>query len=202
LPHLNGGCFIEANNFPVDFALIRASDVPRFVNDENATTSVGITGSDIIWEAGLGKDYGKEIPIYQFNQSAKQSRLYVGFTERFRELLGRTVNYQDLNQTTIATKFPKISQDYLGEKGIMPELIVVPGADEAMQYIFPNCNAVLGVVSSGATLQENRIDILETFYDVSLRFVEQQEKMTNNDLLIFNELQERIAVALERRRML
>jgi len=40
----------------VDFVLIRASDIPRFVKDETSSLKFGITASDIIWESGMGKD--------------------------------------------------------------------------------------------------------------------------------------------------
>jgi len=63
--------FIQSDSFPVDFVLIRASDIPRFVQDKTSALKFGITGSDIIWESGMGKDNGEEIPIYELNPYAK-----------------------------------------------------------------------------------------------------------------------------------
>lgn len=203
MPPLDGGCFIEAARFPMEFVLIRASDVPRFVQDENTTLGVGITGSDIIWEAGLGKNNGEEIPIYELNPDAKQSSLFVGITKRLQDALGnRSPDISDLAGSQIATKFPAIANEYFAEKNINPELILVPGSDEAMQYIFPNCNGILGIISTGDTIKENNIDILEKFYDVTIRLIENGGKLSSVGQRILDEFREKVFVALQRRGML
>ncbi|MEK7534755.1 MAG: ATP phosphoribosyltransferase [Patescibacteria group bacterium] len=194
---------VRADNFPVDFVLIRASDVPRFVQDKASSLKFGITGSDIIWESGMGKDSGEEIPIYELNPDAKKSSLYLGVTQLFKRYLQRIdVEIQDLQNSRVATKLPRIAGEYFTKKGIETKLLFVPGADEAMQYLFPDCNAILGVISSGETARANNIDVLDIFYDVSLRFIADADKMTPIDVNILNEFREKIAVARERKRML
>ena len=195
--------FIQSDNFPVDFVLIRASDIPRFVQDEASSLKFGITGSDIIWESGMGKDSGEEVPIYELNPDAKTSSLYVGVTQRFKRYLQKTgVEIKDLQGSRVATKLLRIAGEYFTEKGVETKLLFVPGADEAMQYLFPDCNAILGVISSGKTAAANNIDILDIFYNVTTRFITNPGKMTPQDLTILNDFREKIAVARERKRIL
>ena len=116
---------VQTDNFPVDFVLIRASDVPRFVQDDSPL-SFGITGSDIIWESGMGKDSGEEIPIYEFNPDAKKSSLYIGVTQRFKHYLQKTdIDIQDLQNSRIATKLPRIAGEYFTEKMTPQDITIV-----------------------------------------------------------------------------
>jgi len=112
------------------------------------------------------------------------------------------VEIQDLQSSRVATKLPRIAGEYFTEKGLETKLLFVPGADEAMQYLFPDCNAILGVISSGITAAINNIDILDIFYNVTTRFITNPGKMTLEDITILNDFREKIAVARERKRIL
>lgn len=210
LPPLIGGIFIEVTNVPIDFVVIRANSIPSFVKNEESSLKAGITGSDIIWEAGDGKDVGEEIPIYELNPDAKKSCLYIGVTDKF---YWSTINpfcaYEDpvdpvksLSGISIATKYQRITREVLEEKSVGDvKIIPVIGTDEAMQYVL-KCEGILGILSSGKTAQANDIRVLEIFYDVTIRMIEAKDKLTQRDLEILDELKNRIAVAVQRRRMI
>ena len=53
------------------------------ISDEESGLKAGITGSDILWDSGMGKNAGDEIPIYTLNPSAARSNVYLGATTNF-----------------------------------------------------------------------------------------------------------------------
>jgi len=167
--------------------------------DPRSDLLAGITGSDIIWESGLGKNTGEEIPVYDLNENVRQSALYIGVNTKFAEKISRL---EDLDEKPVVTKYPNIARDLGREKGIALNSITVPGTDEAIQYIYGDYPAILGILSSGNTIRANDIKILEIFYRVTVRMIDAPGKMTSRELAIFEDLREMIAVALQRKRML
>jgi len=210
LPPSIGGIFIRVENEPIDFVIIRAGSIPNFVMDERSSLKAGVTGSDIIWESGMGKDIGEQILIEKLNPDAKKSSLYIGVTDKF---YWSTINpfcaYEDpvdpvksLSGISIATKYQRITREVLEEKSVGDvKIIPVIGTDEAVQYIL-KCEGILGVLSSGKTAKANDIRILEIFYDITVRMIQASDKMSQRDTDILNDLKERIAVAVQRRRMI
>lgn len=193
---------IPVGNMPIDFVLIRASSIPTCVTDERSKAVAGITGSDILWESGLDRNSGQEIPIYDLNPNAKQSSLYIGITDRFSRFIRREKNRDpqtsDVSGQTIATKYVAVTKDFTRERSIENTTVFpIPGTDEAVQYIFPDYNAILGIISSGDTVKANCIQPLEIFYKVVVRLIEATDKMTLGQSNILNDLRERIAVALQ-----
>lgn len=204
-PPLTGGIFIQVDNMPIDFVLMRASSIPALVKNEQSTVKIGYTGSDILWEAGLGKDTGEELPISWLNRSAKQSFLYIGITKSFAEYImnqqAREARVEDLEGYMVATKLPCVAYQVFTQREINDvEIFPIPGTDEAMQYVFPNCYGLLGVTSSGKTTERNEIEVLESFYKVTVRMVQATEKLTRRDEEILNDLRSRIASAIQRRK--
>lgn len=186
---------------PVNFVVVRASDIPKSVFDKS-DAKAGITGSDIVWNSGLGKDFGETLPFYDILEDATQSSLYVGITQKFRDSLSTDPSLKDLSFRTIATKYRRISEDFCKEKGIeQPTIKEVLGTDEAMQYLYPECVGILGIISTGNTTKANDILVLEQFYDVSLKLIS-SGKMTRRDKEILDDLREKIAVAVQRKRMI
>lgn len=166
--------------------------------DGSSNISVGLTGSDIIWESGLGKDFGEKIPIYELKKESKESSLYLGVYPRFSDRV-RTV--QDLNGKTIATKYPRITREVTLEKGIEVDIKEFAGSIEGLGKIYSYLYGLVDIISSGETARANGIKILEIFYKVSLRMIDAPGKMTTMELSIFEDFRELIAVALQRKRM-
>ena len=186
---------------------MRASSIPFIVKTEGSFPKVGITGSDILWEATEEIDTGEEIPLYELNPNAKRASLYVGMTKNFanyvRSEKSREPAIPDLTGTMVATKYPRIANGVLrGYCVRIPTILRVDGTDEAMQYAFPSCIGILGIISSGKTRERNDIEVLETFYDVSLRMVTAAEKLNARDVDILDDFREQVYVAMQRRRMI
>lgn len=197
---------IKVDNMPIDFVILRASDIPQRVEDKRTKAKAGITGSDIIWNAGMGKDFGEDIPINELNSQSKKSSLYIGVTNNFYRYIlnhsARDPQIKDLSSCMVVTKYPRISQEVFAERQAdNVEIFPVAGTDEAMQYILP-CDGILGIISSGKTIAANDIKILEIFYQVTIKMIKSPNKLTNRDCMLLDDFRERIAIAIQRKRMI
>ncbi len=187
--------FIPVRNMPIDFVVLRASDIPSFIKDDTSRIKTGITGSDILWEAGMGRSAGQELP-YNGNPEF-QPALFVGVTEEFaariQQEAGRDPSPQDLSGHAMATKFPRIAGEYLGERAVSSVRInPVAGKIEAMQHVYWDCIGVLDVVESGKTREANGIRELERFYEVTVRMIEAADRLTPSEKGILEDLKEKI----------
>lgn len=197
---------IIVDNMPVTFVLMRAKGIPKNVFDPRSASKANITGSDILWEKGYGRDFGEEIPIYDLDPEAKRSKLYVGvekdFLEDVKEKL-REPNLQELLDKGIASEYVRISEDFCRENGIQTEIFDTSdeGSAEAMPQLY-QARAVIDVSETGKAAELNGIEVLQVFYEVSLRMIQADEKLTRIDRAILDDFKERIAVALERKKML
>lgn len=192
---------------PVDFIIYRASSIPSLVTDERSSLKAGVTGSDIVWESGMGKDVGEKLPIETLVPNNKKSSLYIGVTEDFYEFAtDRLCAFDDpsirtLSGFMVATKYPNIAAEVLKQEGTHDvEIFQIPGTDEAVQYAF-DCDGVLGIMSSGDTAKANDIIILKTFYDVTVRMIKAAEKLSRRDKEILDDICEFIEIAIQRRRL-
>lgn len=191
------GLLIPVGNMPIEFVIVRASDIPRVVNDEKSVIKAGITGSDILWESGFGVEAGEEVPIYELNPKAKKSSLYLGATADFIDYIAekeeREFGIRDLSGMMLATKYINIARDYMKDQGIGDvEVMHVPGTDEGMQYAYPSCVAVIGIKSSGDTLRANNIQIADQFHDVTVRMIQESAKLSSRDARILGDFKQRI----------
>lgn len=201
---LFGGWFIEANNLPISFPIVRAGSIPLLVRDERSRLKAGITGSDILWENDISfETESDEIPLEKLVTGCKQPFLYVGITRIFSESIERNCLRQpclnDLSRTMLATKYPRIANDFLNQRGITEvDIFYIAGCDEAMPYIYPNCSSILGTEDTGKTRVANNIEILEKILKVTTRLIRANDKLTRMDKDILDDFKERIAVAVER----
>ena len=191
---------------PIDFVIIRASIIPELVKTEKSQLKVGITGSDILWDAGMGRDSGEEIPIGKFRPNYQSPMLFIGMVKKFSEYIQqankRKALVQDLSGKMVVTKFPRITREVFAEKDVKEiEIFPMPGTTEAMQYIFANCYGILDVISTGRTSSANDIQILEKFYQVTVRMIE-SPTISRREKDILSDLRERIAVAIQKKRMI
>ena len=225
LPLVTGGIFIEVENMPLDFVLIRASSIPEMVNDPNSTLKAGITGSDIIWEAGMterrkslpprndlkqflsadNRDFGEERPLYFLNPNTKRASLYIGVTQSFaraiREEKDRKVVVEDLEEEMVATKYERIASEVFAEREILGvSFLKASGTDEAMQYVFPNCPGILGITSSGKSVEVNQIEILEILHQVTVHMIKAGDKLTRRDTEILYDIRSRINTFIQEKK--
>ncbi|MCX6090609.1 MAG: ATP phosphoribosyltransferase [Candidatus Atribacteria bacterium] len=70
----------------------------------------------------------------------------------------------------IATKYPHITRQYLQEKGITADILSLYGSIELAPTL-GLADAIVDIVSTGKTLRENHLQVLESIAPVSARLV-------------------------------
>lgn len=140
---------LKVNNFPLDIILVRDDDVPYVV--AAAACHWGIVGKDTCEETCLADENVK--------RSIEQSALLDFGTCRLSIAVPENMIYKsikDLHQKRIATSYPELLKQFLNQQGIQSTIIPMHGSVEVAPKI-EVADAICDIVSSGATLQENKL---------------------------------------------
>jgi ATP phosphoribosyltransferase len=133
-------------NAPVDVLLVRAADVPEYVQD--GVVDCGITGQDLVRERGARV---KELLELGFGSC----RLDVAVPEESR--FGRI---EELAGATVATVYPRMTRDLMP---VPVELVDVTGSVEIAPRL-GLADGIVDLVSSGNTLRTNGLRSLGTLF--------------------------------------
>ncbi|MBO3803997.1 MAG: ATP phosphoribosyltransferase [Candidatus Brockarchaeota archaeon] len=124
--------------------LARAADIPNFV--ESGAADLGITGLDMVVESGC--DVARLLDL-EFGATKVVLAAPPGFSAR------------DLKEgARVATELPRTASEYFGRLGLSPRIVSVSGAAEIMPKM-KVADAVVDIVSTGATLQMQGLRILD-----------------------------------------
>ncbi len=163
---------ILATNQPhVRVLLVRATDVPTYVALGGA--DIGVTGKDTLIESGSDG-------LYQpLDLKIAKCRMSVAVREGF--------DYQAAvkqgARLTVATKFVQIARDFFAGKGVHVDIIKLYGSME-LAPLTGLADAIVDVVSTGATLKANHLVEVEFIMDISSRLVVNQAALKlKHDLL-------------------
>jgi ATP phosphoribosyltransferase len=138
---------------------MRPSDVPTYV--ETGAADVGITGKDVLLEQG-------DRLVYEL--------LDLGFGRCRMVLAARTGNdrlgeaQRRLGMMRIATKYPRIAEQYFESTGRQVELIEVKGSVELAPLVGLG-DGIVDLVATGRTLEENELEVREEILECTARFV-------------------------------
>jgi ATP phosphoribosyltransferase len=127
-------------NAPVDVLLVRAADVPEYVQD--GVVDCGITGADLVGERGADVD---ELLRLGFGACTLEAAVP---TEWPVEAIA------DLAGLRLATVYPRLAGRLLAERGVKVELIEVTGSVEVAPRL-GLADGIVDLVSSGSTLRTN-----------------------------------------------
>lgn len=163
---------ILSTNLPhVRVLMVRATDVPTYVALGGA--DIGVTGKDTLMESG---SQGLYQPL---DLKIAQCRMSVAVREGF--------DYQAAvkqgARLTVATKFVQIARDFFASKGVHVDIIKLYGSME-LAPLTGLADAIVDVVSTGATLKANKLVEVEFIMDISSRLVVNQAALKlKHDLL-------------------
>ena len=136
-------------NAPVDVLLVRAEDIPEYVQD--AVVDCGITGADLVRERG----------------ATVSELLRLGFGGCTLEAAvpqeSAATELADLDGMRIATVFPRLAAEVLGEHRVKAELVAVTGSVEVAPRL-GLADAIVDLVSSGNTLRTNGLRSLGALF--------------------------------------
>jgi ATP phosphoribosyltransferase len=157
-PESSRKLIIGTNRPRVQLVIVRASDVPTYV--QHGAADLGVAGKDVLIEhGGTG--------LYQpLDLNIAKCRMMVAVPEGF--------DYANAvrqgARLRVATKYLKIAREHFAAKGVHVDLIKLYGSMELAPLVGLS-DAIVDLVSSGATLKANKLVPVEHILDISSRLV-------------------------------
>jgi ATP phosphoribosyltransferase len=136
---------VPCANAPVDLLLVRAHDVPEYVQD--GVVDLGITGANLVAEAEARVETVAELGFARCSLQAAVPQ--DAPQERLEELAGLRV----------ATAYPVSTRATLAQLGVEAELVPVSGSVEAAPRL-GLADAIVDLVSTGSTASANGLRLL------------------------------------------
>ncbi len=180
-PETSRKLILDTNHENVKFVLIRATDVPTYV--QYGAADLGVAGKDILLE------HGGEGLYEPLDLNIARCRLMVAGVKG-ADISGRRLR--------IATKYVNSARAYYAAKGQQVDIIKLYGSMELAPLVGLS-DLIVDLVESGNTLKANGLVPLEHIADISSRLVVNKAawKMKYKSLM---QLQEALREAVERDR--
>ena len=145
----------------VRVVLVRASDVPTYVQFGGA--DLGVAGKDVLIE------HGGEGLYQPLDLRIAQCRMSVAVRDDF----DYAAAVRQGSRLRVATKYTLTARQHFADKGVHVDLIKLYGSME-LAPLTGLADAIVDLVSSGATLKANRLVEVERIIDISARLVVNQ----------------------------
>jgi ATP phosphoribosyltransferase len=157
-PEKSRKLIIETSDPKLRIIIVRASDVPTYV--QRGAADLGVAGKDVLIEHdGDGLFEPLDLKI-------AQCKLMVAVREG--------VDYESVirsgGRLRVATKYVKAARDHFARKGVHVDLIKLYGSMELAPLV-GLADAIVDLVSSGKTLQANRLVAVEEIQQISSRLI-------------------------------
>lgn len=160
-PEKSRKLILPTNRDDVRVVLVRASDVPTYV--EYGGADIGVVGKDTLIEHG---GHGLYQPL---DLQIAKCRVSVAVRQDF--------DYQSAvksgSRLKVATKYTEIARSFFADKGVHVDLIKLYGSME-LAPLTGLADAIVDMVSTGATLKANHLVEVEHIMDISSRLVVNQ----------------------------
>ena len=152
-PHTSRKLILPTNCADVRLVIIRATDVPTFV--EYGAADMGIAGKDVLME------YGAEGLYEPLDLGISCCKLMTAMPKE----AGPT-----RTRMRVATKYVKITQRYFASRGVQVEIIKLYGSME-LAPIVGLADCIVDLVDTGNTLKANGLEPRELIMEISSRLV-------------------------------
>ena len=163
-PEKSRKLIIPTSREDVRVVIVRASDVPTYV--QYGAADLGIAGKDVLLEhggAGLYQPLDLNIARCRMCVAAPVGFDYVAAVRRGARL-------------RIATKYISVAREHFAAKGVHVDLIKLYGSME-LAPLAGLAEAIVDLVSSGATLKANKLVEVEEIMPISSRLVVNQASL-------------------------
>ncbi|MFZ2628861.1 MAG: ATP phosphoribosyltransferase [Rugosibacter sp.] len=170
-PEQSRKLIIATNRADVRVVIVRASDVPTYV--QYGAADLGIAGKDVLLEhGGTG--------LYQpLDLRIAKCRMSVAVPEGF----DYAAAVQSGARLRVATKYIATAREHFAAKGVHVDLVKLYGSME-LAPLMGLADAIVDLVSSGATLRANHLVEVEEIMQISSRLVVNQAALKmKGDLL-------------------
>jgi ATP phosphoribosyltransferase len=163
-PETSRKLIIETNNPLVRVVIVRATDVPTYV--QYGAADLGVAGKDVLMEHGCEGLYS---PL---DLKIAKCRMIVAVPEGF--------DYANAvrqgNRLKVASKYTKTAREHFASKGVHIDLIKLYGSME-LAPLAGLADAIVDLVSTGGTLKANKLVAVEHVVDISSRLVVNQASL-------------------------
>ena len=138
------------------FIITKTADVPTYV--EYGAADIGIIGKDVIVESGkdvyelLDLGFGKCHLMMAVPKDKKRPRL------------------EDYAHTRVATKFPRLAENFFATQNMQMEYIKLNGSIE-LGPIVGLSESIVDIVETGTTLRENNLEEIVTIMNSTARLI-------------------------------
>ena len=160
-PEKSRKLIIETNRPDVRLVLVRASDVPTYVQHGGA--DIGVVGKDTLLEhsgEGLYQLLDLNIAKCRMSVATRADFDYAGAVKQGSRI-------------RVATKFTQIARDHFANKGVHVDLIKLYGSME-LAPLTGLADAIVDLVSTGSTLRANHLVEVEQIMPISSRLIVNQ----------------------------
>lgn len=141
----------------VQYIICRPTDIPTFV--EYGAADLGFAGKDTIVEQK--KDVYELLDLkYGFCR----------FVVAMPEAAAKEKDWAQLNHVRVATKFPRVAQEFFSGKGKQMEIIKLHGNIE-LAPIVGLSELIVDIVSTGRTLRDNKLVEVAQIFNSTTRLI-------------------------------
>jgi len=158
-PETSRKLILDTNHDDVKLVIIRASDVPTYV--EYGAADLGVAGKDVLLEHG-GNGLYEPLDL-----CIARCRLMVAGREPWSEQAQRL---------RVATKYVNSARQYFADQGVQVEIIKLYGSMELAPLVGLS-DLIVDVVDTGNTLKANGLKPLESIANISSRLVVNRASM-------------------------
>ena len=163
-PETSRKLIIDTNNPDVRVVIVRATDVPTYV--QYGAADLGVAGKDVLIE------HGGEGLYSPLDLNIAKCRMMVAVREGF--------DYQNAvrqgNRLKVASKYTKMAREHFASKGVHIDLIKLYGSME-LAPLAGLADAIVDLVSTGGTLKANKLIAVEDIMGISSRLVVNQASL-------------------------
>ena len=152
-PETSRKLILDTNHEQVKLVIIRATDVPTYV--QYGAADIGVAGKDVLLE------HGSEGLYEPLDLKIARCRMMTAGFKEVKKKPGRL---------RVATKYVKSAQRYFADQGMQVEIIKLYGSME-LAPIVDLADLIVDLVESGNTLKANGLVPLEHIADISSRLV-------------------------------
>ncbi|MCW5196994.1 ATP phosphoribosyltransferase [Buchnera aphidicola] len=183
-----------SENMPIDVMRVRDDDIPGLVMDK--VVDLGIVGENVLQEEKLKRQSRLEKCFYTILQHLDFGICRLSLSIPYRH---KYIGIQSFKNSCIATSYPFLLRKYFNDQGINFKFFILNGSVEVAPGVGLS-NAICDLISTGATLEENRLQEVEVIHSSRACLISQFGGYVNNEkIILINKLITRIKGVIKAR---
>ena len=170
--------FATCRNFPVEVLFCRDDDIPGYV--ASGVADLGIVGQNVIRETGADL-------VELSKPGFGYCRLTVAVPKK-----SSIMTLNQLSGKTIATSFPRLTEELFRERGTKVNIIEIAGAVEITPALGV-ADAILDITSTGSTMMLNDLRPIATLMETEAVVVAGKRKLSESRQRLIDQMLTRLS---------